>query len=160
MRALVCDWCARVTTTLDGWYELQPTGDVQHPVFDHSPRTFCGLDCLGDYVDDARTSPTGHVMGAAPMPTEVALPAAEREPGSSEHPPAEPEVPAVEPEREETGRRPVSIVALAAALAADRALEGDIELEAEAASLEQDPPLPETPAPLRGLGRGLGRTGS
>lgn len=140
MRALVCDWCGAVTTSREGWYEVQAASASRHAAFEDTPRSFCGLDCMADFVDDARTSPTGEVTGAAPLPVEVELAAVEA---------AEP-VPAVEP----IAKR-AAVLGLALTGPHDDAESAD-EPEVDAAV----DAIAEVEPPLRGLGRGLGRTGS
>lgn len=156
MRAVVCDWCAAVTTSPGGWYEVTPTGTPSHSVFAESPRTFCGLDCLGDFIDDARTSPTGEVTGAAPVPATVdvgpVIPACRD---------SDVQIPAVEPDRTVPPRRPMSVVSPADALAAAPETEPAAEVGPAAPRETTLVAAPVEAAPLlRGLGRGLGRTGS
>ena len=150
MRALVCDWCGSVSTSRDGWYEVCAASASRHAAFDEAPRTFCGLDCLGDFVDDARTSPNGVVAGATPAPDRIDV--SEARPAALAAAPAVGQaVPQLQPE--EVPARPalVGLVTAPAAPAVPLAPAADLVAD-------EEPPVVEEP--LRGLGRGLGRTGS
>jgi hypothetical protein len=71
MHAVVCDWCGTVNVSAAGWLVVNEPEPVGESPFTGRYRTFCGADCLGDFVDDVRTVPAGGSLSHTPAPARL-----------------------------------------------------------------------------------------